>query len=186
MDFALHPRAIARRAAGSITNFTPRGVVPMTDITPVTLLGMSAKARAVRSTRPAMPVHGVAIRHARMAASRCSACFSVRTMAPVSLDDLQQIDDALGLERYTPRLNLSNCRRGRLPRPGIQFPLGDARKQWEEERKLQQKEYLPVLCGPAAALDFANGCSPPRRRCRCPDRGSRPARRSRRTIPTAR
>lgn len=138
VEFALHPRTIGV-GLWSMTNFTPRGVVPETDITPVTLLGMSAMARAVTINSAGNPVHGLAI-------AMRDGCFSLFGIffrddnGPVSLDDLPQIDDALRLERYTPRFNLEQLTPRPLPTPWIQFPLGDARKQLEEERKLQQKE----------------------------------------------
>ena len=45
----------------------------------------------------------------------------------VSLDDVPQIDGAIGLVKYQPeRHQLS---------PAIEFPLGDARKQWEDDQK---------------------------------------------------
>jgi len=138
VDFALHPRAIAV-GMQSMTNFRPRGIVPTSDITPIMLLGMPAKARAVRIDSSGNPVHGIAL----AMHDRCFALFGLffrEDNAPLAVSELRQMDDVLKLDRYTPRFSLEQLSPRSSPAPRIQFPLGDARKQLEEERKLQQKE----------------------------------------------
>jgi hypothetical protein len=138
VEFALHPRTIGV-GLWSITNFTPRGVLPETDITPVTLFGMPAMARVVTINSSGNPIHGLAI-------AMQEGCFSLFGIffrddnGPLSIGDVQQIDDALKLEKYTPRFNLEQLTPRPPPAPWVQFPLGNARKQWEEERRRQQKE----------------------------------------------
>ena len=124
---ALHPRAIAV-GMQSMTNFRPRGIVPMSDITPITLLGMPAKARAVRIVTSGNPVHGIAL----AMHDRCFALFGLflreakRRLRSASCSSWTIV---LKLDRYTPRFSpeqLLLLHPGPLPR--IQFPLGDARK----------------------------------------------------------
>ena len=133
VKFALHPRAIAV-GLWSMTNFMPSGVTPATDITPVTLLGTSGMARAVTIDSAGTTVHGVAV----AMQDGCFLLFGVffrEDNGPVSVDDLQQIDGVLKLEKYAPRFELEQLTPRPPPTPWIQFPLGDARKQWEEQQK---------------------------------------------------
>lgn len=138
VEFALHPRIIGV-GLWSITNFTPRGVVADTDITPVTLFDMPALARAVTIQSTGSPVHALAV-------AVQDGCFSMFGIffrgdnGPVSIDDFQQIDDALKLENYKPRFTLEQLTPRPPPRSWIDFPLGDARKKWEDDRRQQQKE----------------------------------------------
>ena len=135
VDFALHPRAIAV-GMQSMTNFRPRSIVPTSDITPITLLGMSAKARAVMIDSSGNPVHGIAL----AVHDRCFALFGLffrEDNAPLAVSELRQMDDVLKLDRYTPRFNIEQLTPRPPPAPWIQFPLGDARKQWEAERQRQ-------------------------------------------------
>lgn len=133
VEFALHPRAIAV-GLWSMTNFMPRGVTPATDITPVTLLGTAGMARAVTIDSAGNTVHGVAL----AMQDGCFSLFSVffrEDNGPVSVEDLQQIDGVLKLDKYAPRFQLEQLQPRPLPTPSIQFPLGDARKQLEEQQK---------------------------------------------------
>lgn len=138
VEFALHPRTIGV-GLWSITNFTPRGVTPDTDITPVTLFDMPALARGVTIHSTGNPIHALAV-------AMQDGCFSMFGIffrgdnGPVSIADIQQVDDALKLENYKPRFSLEQLTPRPPPRPWIDFPLGDARKKWDDERRQQQKE----------------------------------------------
>lgn len=137
VDFALHPRTIAL-GLWSMTNFMPRGVTPDSEITPITLLDTAGKARLVTVVSAGNPVSGVAV----AMQNRCFVFYGLffrEDNGPVTLADLQEIDHVLKLDRYTPRFTLDQLT-PREPRPWIQFPLGDARKQWEEERKRQEQQ----------------------------------------------
>jgi len=133
VEFALHPRAIAV-GMRAMTNFTPRAIAPESDITPVTLFGTAGLARAIRVESTGNPVYGLAL----AMQDRCFALFGMffrEDNAPLSINDLQQIDDALQLDRYQPRFNLEQLTPRPPPRPWIDFPLGDARRQREEAEK---------------------------------------------------
>ena len=135
VEFALHPRAIAV-GMRAMTNFMPRGIEPTSDITPITLFGTPGVARAIRINSSGNPVYGVAL----AMLDRCFALFGLffrEDNAPLAVSELQQMDDVLKLDRYTPRFNIEQLTPRQPPRPRIEFPLGDARKQWEEERNRQ-------------------------------------------------
>jgi hypothetical protein len=140
VDFALHPRTIAI-GLWSMTNFMPRGVTPDSEITPIALLDIGAKARLITVNSAGNPVFGAAV----AMQERCFVFYGLffrEDNTPVTLADLREIDQVLKLEKYTPRFNLDQLT-PREPKPWIQFPLGDARKQWQEEerrRQLQQKQ----------------------------------------------
>ena len=138
VDFALHPRAIAV-GMQSMTNFRPRGIVATSDITPVTLMGIAAKARAIRVDSSGPPVYGVAL----AMHDRCFALFGMffrEDNAAFEVSDLQQMDGVLKLDKYTARFSLEQLAPRAPPPPQVQFPLGDARKQLDEERKQLQKD----------------------------------------------
>jgi hypothetical protein len=131
----LHPSAIAV-GMRAMTNFTPRGIVPTSDITPIVLMGTPGMARAIRIDSSGNPVHGLAL----AMHERCFALFGLffrEDNAPLAVSELQQMDDVLKLDKYTPRFNLEQLTPRQAPQPRIEFPLGDARKQWEEERQRQ-------------------------------------------------
>ena len=91
-------------------------------------------ARAVTIDSAGNTIHGVAV-------AMQDGCFSLfgvffrEDNGPVSVGDLQQIDAVLKLDKYAPRFNLEQLQPRPLPTPWVQFPLGDARKQWEQEQK---------------------------------------------------
>jgi hypothetical protein len=135
VEFALHPRAIAV-GMRAMTNFTPHAIAPESDISPVTLFGMPGLARAIRVESTGNPVYGLAL----AMQDRCFALFGMffrEDNAPLSITALQQIDDALQLDRYQPRFNLEQLTPRPPPKPWIDFPLGDARKQREEAEKIR-------------------------------------------------
>ncbi len=133
IEFALDPRSVAT-GLWVMTNFLPRGVAPVTDMTPVTLLGTSGLARAVLINSAGNIVRGVAV----ALQDRCLSLFGVffrEDNGPIAIDDLRQIDAALTLERYTPEFSPAQLAPRPAPLPRVEFPLGDARRQWDEERQ---------------------------------------------------
>jgi hypothetical protein len=136
VEFALHPSAIAV-GMRVLTNFTPRAIVPTSDITPIKLMKTDGMARAIRIDSSGNPVHGLAL----AMLDRCFALFAMffrEDNAPLEVSELQQMDDVLKLDKYTPRFNIEQLTPRRPPPPRIDFPLGDARKQWEDEQKRGQ------------------------------------------------
>jgi hypothetical protein len=132
VEFALHPRTIAV-GLWAMTNFMPRSVTAM-EITPVTLLGTSALARAVTIDSAGNIVHGIAV-------AMQDGCFSLFAVffrednGPVGVEDLEQIDAAMKLDKYAPRFKIEQLQPRPPRRPSIEFPLGNARKQLEEQQK---------------------------------------------------
>ena len=125
IDFALHPRAIAV-ALWRMTTLLPSKVSPLTDITPITLWGVPGKSRVVEIVSGDKPVPGVAV----ALEDGCFTMFGVffrKDDGEVSFDDVLSARGSIGILKYQPyRHDLS---------PGIHFPLGDARKQWEDDQK---------------------------------------------------
>jgi len=125
VDFALHPRAIAI-ALWQMTTSLPNKVSPLTDIEPITLWGVPGKSRVVEigSGDKMVPAVAVALEDG------CFSMFGVffrKDDGEVSFDDVLTARGSVGIVKYRPqRHELS---------PGIHFPLGDARKKWEDDQK---------------------------------------------------
>ena len=125
LEFALHPRAIAM-GLWRITALLPSKVEPLSDIAPVTLWGVPGMARVVGVTSAGQSAPGVAF----ALQDRCFAMFGLfmrKDDGEASVDDLRKTGGSLNILRYQPvRHELS---------PAIHFPLGNARKRWEDDLK---------------------------------------------------
>jgi hypothetical protein len=125
MEFALHPRAIAM-ALWRITSLLPSKVDPLSEIAPVELWGVNGRARVVEVTSAGRTVPSVAF----ALEQRCFAMFGVflrKDEREVGVADLLKTGGSLSILKYQPvRHELS---------PAIHFPLGDARKRWEDDLK---------------------------------------------------
>ncbi len=125
IEFALHPRAIAM-GLWKITTLLPSRVDTLSAPRPVTLWGVPGMARVVLVQSPGRSAPGVAF----ALEDGCFSMFGVflrKDEGPVSVDDLLKTGRSLGVLKYQPvRHELS---------PAIEFPLGNARKQWEEDLK---------------------------------------------------
>ena len=125
VEFALHPRAIAV-ALLQITSLLPNKVEPLTGITPVTLWGVSGKARVVEIVSGGKVAPGIAV----SLEDGCFQMFAVffrKDDGEVSIDDLEKAGGALEVVKYKPPPHVLS--------PGIHFPLGDARKKWEADQQ---------------------------------------------------
>jgi hypothetical protein len=125
MEFALHPRAIAM-ALWRITTLLPSKVDAQSDIEPVDLWGMKGLAREVEVTTAGRTVPSVAF----ALEERCFAMFGIflrKDERKVSVADLLKTGASISILKYQPvRHELS---------PAIHFPLGNARKRWEDDMK---------------------------------------------------
>ncbi len=125
MEFALHPRAIAM-ALWRITTLLPSKVDALSGIEPIELWGMQGRARMVEVTTAGRTVPSVAF----ALEERCFAMFGIflrKDERTVSVADLLKTGNSLSILKYQPvRHELS---------PAIHFPLGDARKRWEDDVK---------------------------------------------------
>lgn len=125
LDFALHPRAIAI-ALWQITSLLPSKVEPLTEIAPFTMWGVSGKARVVTVASGDKVVPGVAV----SLEDGCFTMFAVffrKDDGEVSIDDVVSARGSMEIVKYQPPPHVLS--------PGIHFPLGDARKKWEEDQK---------------------------------------------------
>jgi hypothetical protein len=125
MEFALHPRAIAM-ALWKITTVLPSKVDTLTEIEPVELWGVQGRARVVAVTSAGRTAPGVAF----ALEDRCFAMFGAflrKDEGEVSIGDLLKTGGSLGILKYRPVPHELS--------PAIHFPLGDARKRWEDDLK---------------------------------------------------
>lgn len=125
LEFALHPRAIAM-GLWRITALLPSKIEPLSDIVPMTLWGVPGMARVVEVTSAGHTAPGVAF----ALEDRCFAMFGLfmrKDDGEASVGDLLKTGGSLSILKYQPvRHELS---------PAIHFPLGNARKRWEDDLK---------------------------------------------------